>query len=179
MLLFLCSCNFQNKNSNSEFKHYILSLDKIDLPLKTNPFGKLPEISKEFNKQAFNKYKHSWSSQPLGIYYQNQNSIGVIDCAIGDLGLVPFLTTYDLKGNKIDSTGFYNKTGLDMGYEAIEYITFNTDMTITVIDTIKRWNLKDNETDIIDGSMRMTSDEFQYQILSNGQIEKSESLKTK
>ena len=160
------------EQTNSDFENYISTLDQITLPLEANPLGQLPETSKNFDKNAFEKYKHTWTSQPLGIYYQDDNTIGIIDCSIGDWGLVPFLTTYDLKGNKIDSTGFYNKSGQDMGYEAIEHVTFNADRTITVLDTVKRWDFNEDETDIIEGSMKMTTGKVEYRVLDNGRIEK-------
>ena len=184
LLSFLWSCDSPTKKEkstesnkateqiNSDFDNYISTLDQIPLPLEANPLGQLPETSKNFDKNAFEKYKHTWTSQPLGIYYQNDKTIGIIDCSIGDWGLVPFLTTYDLKGNKIDSTGFYDKSGQDMGYEAIEHLTFNADRTITVIDTVKRWDFNEDETDIIEGSMKMTTGKVEYRILDNGQIEK-------
>ncbi len=186
MILFitLWSCNSPTKKehsteivkgseqSYSNFENYISTLDQIPLPLETNPFGQLPETSKNFDKNTFGKYKHTWTSQPLGIYYRDGNTIGIIDCGIGDWGLVPFLTTYDLKGNKIDSTGFYDKSGQDMGYEAIEHVTFNTDRTITVLDTVKRWDFNQDETDIIKGSLKMTAGKVEYRVLDNGRIEK-------
>lgn len=180
----LWSCNSSTKKekstesdksteqTNSDFESYISTLDQITLPLETNPLGQLPEISKNFDKNKFEKYKHTWTSQPLGIYFQDEKTIGIIDCSIGDWGLVPFLTTYDLKGNKIDSTGFYDKSGQDMGYEAIEHVTFNTDRRITVLDTVKRWDFNEDETDIIEGSMKMTTGKVEFRILENGRIEK-------
>ena len=184
LLTILWSCNSStNKDSSTEsvkateqassdFASYITTLDHIALPLETNPLGKLPEISKNFDKKNFEKYKHTWTSQPLGIYYQDEKTVGIIDCSIGDWGLVPFLTTYDLKGNKIDSTGFYDKSGQDMGYEGIEHLTFNADRTITVLDTLKRWEINEDETDIIEESMKVTTGKVKYQILENGKIEK-------
>ncbi|NVK03201.1 MAG: hypothetical protein HWD92_00200 [Flavobacteriia bacterium] len=160
------------EQTSSDFENYISTLDQIPLPLEANPLGQLPETSKNFDKSAFEKYKHTWTSHPLDIYYQDDKTIGIIDCSIGDWGIVPFLTTYDLEGNKIDSTGFYYKSGQDMGYSAIEHLTFNADRTITVLDTVKRWDFNEDETDIIEGSMKMTTGKVEYRILDNGRIEK-------
>ena len=112
-----------------DFEKHISTLDQIPLPLKHNPMGKLQDLSKQFDTSSFKTYKHIWTSQPLGIYYQDEKTVGIIDCSIGDWGLIPFLTTYDFKGNKIDSTGFYVKSGQDLGYQAIEYLTINADRT--------------------------------------------------
>lgn len=160
------------KQGMSNFENYVSTLDHIPIPLKSNPLARLPESSKNFDKNAFEKYKHAWTSQPLGIYYKDEKTVGIIDCSIGDWGLVPFLTTYDLEGNKIDSTRFYEKSGQDIGYEATEHVTFNTDRTITVLDTVKLWDLNEDETDIVQGSMKITTGKVEYRVLENGRIEK-------
>lgn len=98
--------NKATEQTNSDFENYISTLDQIPLPLEANPLEQLPETSKNFDNKAFEKYKHTWTIQPLGIYYKDDNTIGIIDCSIGDWGLVPFLTTYDLKGNKLTRLDF-------------------------------------------------------------------------
>jgi len=184
-LTVLCGCNIKTEkiNSkhnaenveriNSDFYKYLSTLDSIPLPLEHNSMGKFPNLSKKFDKSGFEKYKHTWTSQPLGIYYRDSMTIGIIDCSIGDWGLVPFLTTYDLKGNKIDSTSFYEKSGQDLGYEAIEHLTLNQNRTITLTDTVKRWDINKDQTDIIDGSLKMTTGKVEFRIQENGQIVKS------
>jgi hypothetical protein len=158
--------------SNSDFDKYVSTLEQIPLTLKHNPLGHLPDISKNYDKTGFQKFKHTWTSKPLGIYYKDDQTIGIIDCSIGDWGLVPFLTIYDLNGNKIDSTSFYDKSGQDLGYEAIEYLTLNKNKIIVVVDTVKRWDINNDESDIIEGSMKMTTGKTEYRILENGRIEK-------
>jgi hypothetical protein len=174
----LSSCNNQTEvenstdQTNSDFEKYISTLDQIPLPLEHNPLGELPELSIEYDKTGFKSFKHAWTSQPLGIYYQDEKTVGVIGCSIGDWGLVPFLTIYDLKGNKIDSTGFYHNSGQDIGYESIEYVTFKTDKTIAVLDTIKRWDLNEKKSDFVEGTMKVTTGKVEYQILGDGRIVK-------
>ena len=56
------------------------------------------------------------------------------------------MTTYDLEGNKIDSAGFYAKSSIGFGYRVIEYLTFNADRTITVLDTAQRWEINEDGT---------------------------------
>ena len=93
-----------------------------------------------------------------------------VDLSIGDIGLVPFLTSYDLDGNKLDSLGPYKKSGWDMGYEAVEYVTFNSDLTILVADTVKRWKLNEDETDIIVDSVKVTIDTVIYRLSDKGKF---------
>ncbi len=179
--LLSCNSNKEQKNKildevkaekvSSEFDIYVSTLNQITIPLKVNPWGEFPKTSNTFHKKGYEKYKLSWTSQPLGIYYKDESTIGIIDCSVGDVGLVPFLITYDLKGNKIDSTGFYKKSGRDLGYEAIEHVTFNANKTIVVLDTIKRWSIDEDKSDIVEGSMKMTTGKVEYRILKNGKIE--------
>jgi hypothetical protein len=51
-------------------------------------------------------------------------------------------------------------------------VTFNADKSITVLDTVKRWDFNEDETDIIEGSMKMTTGKVEYRVLDNGRIEK-------
>ena len=162
--------------SVSDFENYILTLDSISLPLEYHIlYGKLPDISKKYDKQGFQRYNYGgWTNQPLGIFYKDNKTIGIIDYSIGDFGTAPFLTTYDFKGNKIDSTSFYAKSGWDMGYEAIEHLIFKENKTIIVLDTVKRWDFNEDETDILEGSMKLTTGKTEYRITDNRKIEKNE-----
>ncbi|BDX37843.1 hypothetical protein CYCD_11980 [Tenuifilaceae bacterium CYCD] len=173
LLISLISCN-SNKNSESvrqnEFEKYIESLDQIPLPLNHNMKIELPELSENYDTSGFLRFKHVWTSKPLGLLYKNDKSIVTIELSIGDIGLVPFLVSYDLNGNKIDSLGPYKKSGWDMGYEAFEYLTINKDRTIIVTDTVKRWKINEDETDIIEDSLTITMDTVLYQITIEGEI---------
>jgi hypothetical protein len=162
--------NEQQDNSENDFENYLKTLDQIPLPLSHNPLGQLPTLSKNYDKQAFEKYKHVWTSQPLGILYNDSKTVTLIDCSIGDWGLVPFLTTYDRHGNKIDSLGPYIKSGEDMGYKAIEYLTINKDRTILVSDSVTTYSLKPDGSGIDETSKKLTVGLTKYSIESDGHI---------
>jgi hypothetical protein len=167
------SCNFSNNpmsNQESEFQEYIKTLDHINLPLKISPYSKLPNISNDFDEDGFKKFKHGWASKPLGVLFNQDNLIGLIDYSIGDAGPSPFLSIFNSNGEKLDSSNFYNKAGWDIGYEAFEYITFNEDKTITVIDTVKRWKLNEDKSDILENTETITSGKVTYKILKEGKI---------
>jgi len=88
------------------------------------------------------------------------------------LGPAPFVTTYDLIGNKIDSIGIFSKTRFDIGYEAMEYFTINTDGSIVVIDSTKTWDLNEDEDDIVEGTMKLNVGKTIYLISESGKIMK-------
>lgn len=170
LLLFAsCSTEEDTKSTENEFQAYLETLDKIDLPLTINPLGELPRISRHYDKNGFDKFKHSWTSQPFGILFQNDKTVGLIDCSAGDLGLVPFLTIYDLKGNKIDSTNFYEKSGQDAGYEAIEYLTFSENK-IVMKDTVKTWDIED---ELGEQKKEVSTEETHFKISPSGTIQKA------
>ena len=183
-ILFLFACEEKGPNSTSQeeksdannwvsFEKYLSSLEMIELPLIHNPNIGLPEISRGYDKNGFKKYHHSWAMQPLGILYKSDQSTGIIDCSAGDWGLVPFLMTYDLEGNKIDSAKFYSISGRDMAYEAIEHLHINEDLSVTITDTVKRWEIKEDQSDIVEGSMKMKTGKTEFQIHRDGRIKKN------
>lgn len=164
--------NEQQGNLEISFENYLKTLDQIPLPFSYNPHGKLPELSKNYNKIGFEKYRQVWASQPLGILYNDNKTVTIIDCYIGDWGLVPFLTTYDKQGNKIDSLAPFKKTGKDMGYDAIEYLTINKDKTILVSDSVRTYALKHDSSGIDETSRKLTIGLTKYTIDENGRIKK-------
>ncbi|MBU2928690.1 hypothetical protein [Winogradskyella psychrotolerans] len=181
LILTLISCKNESKsklnkidselkadNVELNFQAYIKTLDKIKLPIKYSLSES--KFSKKFSKIGFEKYKHVWTSKPYGILYENDNNVVLADLSIGDGGLVPFITSFDLYGNKIDSLGPYKKSGMDIGYEAIEFLTFNNNRKITVIDSIRKWKLNNDGTDIMENSLKITSDTIIYRIKENGKI---------
>jgi hypothetical protein len=57
-----------------------------------------------------------------------------------------------------------------MGYEAVEYITVNKDMTVLVADTVKTWKLNEDETNIINDSVTVTIDTVIYRLSDKGKF---------
>nr|WKN39810.1 hypothetical protein K4G66_14030 [Tunicatimonas sp. TK19036] len=184
-LIISCSTNERNNEGteeqklenqpteiNSEFQNYVKSLDKIPLPLTNNTLESLPELSKNYDKQAFEKYKAQYTVEPLGIFYQSNNIIAIVDVGIGDYGPAPNLTTFDRSGKKIDSISFYQKSGTDMLYEGIEYLTLYKAGKISVVDTVKIWEANEDGTDRIDSTMKTSSNTTVYQVMSDGRIDK-------
>jgi hypothetical protein len=174
VLLILISCAVKNTQERGDqlFSNYLKTLDKIDLPFHHSSVGEFPELSKKYDSLGFAKYKHVWTSKPLGKLFETDSIVVLVDLSIGDNNLVPFITTFDRFGNKIDSLGPYEKSGGDIGYQAVEYLTINKDRFIIVVDTVETWKLNEDESDIIEDSSIVTSDTTIYHITNTGKIVK-------
>lgn len=179
LMFTLSSCSTKNKsvagtgkqfNAKNPFEIYLTTLEQIPLPFKYNPLGKLPELSKNYDKKAFEKYSYFGTSKPLGVLFNDSKTVTIVDCSIGDNGLVPFLTTYDKKGNKIDSLAPFQKSGGDIGYFAIEYLTITKDKNVVVLDSITTYKLKSDNSDVDESTKKITTGLIKYTIAENGQI---------
>jgi hypothetical protein len=182
-LLLLTCCKFDEKSPNSKlelekgkiknmnqyFEEYLKSLDQIPLPLIHNSESlTLPQISLNYNKNAFFTYKYNNTSYPLGILFRDLNVITLIDVSIGDWGPVPFLITFDRGGNKIDSLGPYKKSGEDIESKTIEYLNINKDRTIVVIDSNIKFILDTVPSGIIRKETKSNSGLTKYKINQKG-----------
>ena len=164
---------YNESGTGISFKNYIKTLDQIPLPFNYSQSGKLPELSRNYNREGFEKYKHVWTSQPLGILFKENNFVALVDCSIGDTGLVPCILTFDNHGNKIDSLAPYGKSGSDIGYESTEFIRITKEKDIIVIDSTKKWTLKDDKSDLIEGTMKLTVDTTIYKVDNQGRFKKN------
>ena len=175
MLIFIaCSQKSTVLNNQITFDEYVKTLNQIPLPLNHSSHEEqFSVISKTYDSTGFKNYKHVWTSIPLGKLYESDSVVVLVDLSYGDYGQVPFITSFDRKGNKIDSLGPFKKTGTDIGYYAIEFLTINKDWTIMVTDTLKEWKLNADETDIIPDSLTITIDTTIYKIGKLGKIIKT------
>lgn len=168
----------QNKDSVQSigqpgFDKYVASLSAVPLPFKNSTVtGSIKSYSKNYDKTGFQKFKHAWTTQPIGVLYKTDSYVVTMETSVGEDGQVPYLNSYDKKGNKIDSLAPYKKTGFDMGYESVEYLTVNADKTIRVIDSTKRWKLNKEKTDIIKNTMKLSVDTTVFAVTKEGKIRK-------
>jgi hypothetical protein len=155
------------------FDKYVASLSAVPLPFKNSTTTEsIKSYSKSYDKTGFEKFKHAWTTQPIGILYKTDSYVVTMETSIGEDGQVPYINSYDKKGNKIDSLAPYKKTGFDMGYESVEYLTINADKTIRVIDSTKRWKLNKDKTDIVKNSMKLSVDTTVFAVTTEGKIKR-------
>lgn len=158
----------------SDFDHYLASLDLISTPLVLKPKGGLPELSLEFDSTGFSKYHHRYAQYPLGILWKSENAIALVDVSMGDWGPAPLVTTYDLKGNPIDSILLYDRAGLDAGYASYEYITFLDGGQITVSDTTDTYEVDEEMQRVFEYTLERTTGLVTYSFSESGKITREE-----
>ena len=88
LMFTLSSCSTKNKsvsgtgkqfNAKNPIEIYLTTLEQIPLPFKYNPLGKLPELSKNYDKKAFEKYSYFGTSKPLGVLFNDSKTVTIVD----------------------------------------------------------------------------------------------------
>jgi hypothetical protein len=168
--LMLVSCSRQKEvKSTNDFATYLGSLDSLETPVKFDTKTELKSKSERYDTALFKKYKHAWASVPYGKIFENDSIVVLVDVGVGDI-LVPLITTFTQQGDKLDSINPYDKAGADMGYLSYEFVTINSNKEIIVTDSTKTWKLNKDETDVIQGTERLTLDTVIYRINNQGKI---------
>ena len=165
-LAILGSCNY--RETRSDFDRYLDSLGEIGLPMEYNTFGNVISVSPGYHEELYKTFKHSGANSPVGILFRTNHATVIADGVAADLCFCPAYISYDSFGSKIDSLLPYKASGQDIGYWGIEYLTFAENGTLTVVDTIKEWQKNPDESDLIPGSMKMTTDTTVYQVQEDG-----------
>ncbi|NVK27781.1 MAG: hypothetical protein HWE14_07040 [Flavobacteriia bacterium] len=161
----------KNSQSGQEFRNYLNSLDQLNLPLSTGTSDDLLEPQGGYDQDGFAKYKSERASYPYGIVFHTDSAIGILEVIVGDL-LVPYFTIYNSEGEIIESLFFYDNAGQDPWYEGRVFITFNTDRSIEVRDTVERWEEDENGFPLEDSKVTTTT-LIVYAISESGIVSKS------
>jgi hypothetical protein len=172
LVLFSCSTN-KDTNPNNDFQTYLKSLDKLETPLTFDTKrNEIQVLSQNYDTTLFKIFKHAWSVGPHGKIFENDSIVVLVDISPGDV-VVPLLTTFNQRGQKLDSLNPWNKSGGDIGYESYEFVTINDKKEIIVIDSTTTWDLNEDEDDTIEGTEKLTVDTVTYKIDKKGKIIKT------
>ncbi len=169
-LIFIVSCS----TKDNDFKKYVGQLETLKTPIS---FGtmRFPEqqTKKTYDRDLFLKFGNLTAHEVYGKVFEDEKSIGIIYTVIGDIN-VPILMTYDKQGNKIDSLNlFENASGFDVVSETYEYVTFNPDKTIQVIDSTKTWTTDVSGEERILETEKLTIDTLTHFVNEDGKIVKN------
>ena len=168
-LLFLFGCKSEKTQESSLFSQYVGSIESIGLPFSFYSLDKISTPSDSYLKEGFKKYKLDWSTQPYGKAFVAESFVAIIETWPGDV-IVPVVATYNWNGGKIDSLNLYSGGGIDMGYKATVLATLHPDYSISITDSIRKWELNEEGDDIIPGSDKLTLKKNLYIIDQDGKF---------
>ena len=157
-------------NSKTDIEYYIDSLSQIKSPIELKDNSNV-YLSPNFDKRLFEKFKTSYSNEPIGKLFVNENFIATLEYAVADNGYAPILVTYDIKGNKQDSLYLLQKTGYGDFGQTKETAIIDNYFNITIRDTTKIWKV-DEDFNPIDSTVQTSYKETMYKISKSGKIEK-------
>lgn len=177
-IAFLMGCS-QSKTKTAgdvtalTFSDYLKTLDTIPLPIWHScsdfPF---PDMSLHFDSAGFKKYGDRNCAKPFGILLNNNQNVVTIDLSNGDDCLVPFLSSFDETGHKLDSLDLYQKAYDDTASAVVPYFRIARDKRIVVIDTTKNWK-NDQSSNMIPGSETIAIDSTIYYLSDKGKFTKA------
>jgi hypothetical protein len=168
-ILVSCSSN-GHRETKSEFEKYLGTIGTLQTPVTFDSKTGIHTGSKQkFDSVLFLKYRHRWALKPIGKILHGDSVVLILDLVIGDV-VVPILTTFDKKGIKLDSLNPYSRAGVDMGYECYEFGTITNDRDIMIVDSTRRWDLNKEETNIVNGTDKLTVDTIIYRIDNKGKF---------
>jgi hypothetical protein len=168
-------------NENKEFKEYLLTLDKVELPLTIkgcdNAYAdkrvldKGKDVKASDDNSYFKTYHH-----PYGQIATNGNFSAIITFGLADC-LIPELITFDSNGVQIDrKTIAIGYCGSDCGYSCKEFMKIDRSFVLYTSDTIKSF-----DCDSLGNKLPETEENYviyrQGKLLPSGKIELSEELK--
>lgn len=163
--------------SKEHFQSFLDQLPKIDLPLRIKGCEISNEGLIEFNEDKPSPYVPN-GSYAVGQISTNGNYVSIITLAPAEC-LLPVITTYDPKGEKIDSkTIAIGYCGVGPCFECEEFMTLKEDYSIYTADTIKTSEC-DDDYNPIEGTESIEVVYIEGKLRENGEIELSEKLKKK
>jgi hypothetical protein len=175
-MFFLSSCNstetqtVDNKTNEYTFRDFLHKFKTLNLPFKYRP-----QDLQEENLKSIDLIDTLYTKDQLAIYYgvlsDTTNFYGIITLLPGD-EFVPILTTYDKKGNIIDSKSILvNGCG---GGPCIDYCSSTSiiekDFNIFCTDTVIGPTCDDKDNAII-GTDSIYTSFFKGKIKTNGTID--------
>lgn len=126
------------------FRKYLSSLKKIPKDLVHYSMDNISKYASSYDTSTYECFKLSGCVAPVGIVQEFDSVVVVMEYSIGDYATVPFLVSYNKRGEKIDSLSLFLTSGIDMGYRGIEKLRLQLPY-FEIKDTTYIW---DGENDI-------------------------------
>ena len=178
LIIIFWGCTQPDKNTSGNptkitFSDYVKSLDTISLPFKHScDASQFADSSARFDSTGFKKYRYNGTVRPLGLLFHDDKNIVTVDLSIGDDCLVPFLVSFDKKGNKLDSLAPYEHAGEDSDSMTRPYFKVTKDRRIVITDTTQTWKTGIAGSEV-PGSRKIITDSTIYTLSEKGRFIKA------
>lgn len=173
-LLAACDASLNQDKSfandrEARFQAYLSELPEFPFPLgfSTHPDSNFNFSSVEMIPDLYKEFKHVSASEPLGKMLTEGGTILVLEQIPSDPQMTMSFTTFNEKGEKLDSLIPYAYSGWDQFYFGVEYLSLNSNLQLTIYDTIYRWQ-EDSLGLPIEASKSRETGERLYQINEKG-----------
>ena len=177
--ILLTSCGRVTKSDNNiveknedGFKSVYDTLQKISLPLKWDPTVWRNLAALHEDKYRIANYDLQFTQHPYGILADKESYKAIIFISQTETGS-PILMTIGRDQNPIDTLFILGDWGgNDPSYGVSEIAEINSDLSITLLDSISSWEL-DDKGDRLEDSEDLKIKLDRYRILDNGKIKKT------
>jgi hypothetical protein len=165
---------------NNEFKEFLLTLDKVELPViikgcdDANAGKRISEKGKETttDNSYFKDYHHFFGQISTNGNYSAIITFGLADC------LIPELITFDINGTQIDRKSIaIGYCGSDCGYSCREFMMIDNNFILYTSDTIKSYDCDSIGNEIPDTEKNYVIYK-KGKLLTSGKIELSDELRS-
>ena len=170
VLLFLVACTETPDQKAKKFKQYKQSVGELKLPAKHNSTILFAEIPETTDGDLYKRFGLAHAYKPAGVVHTSDSISIIMDLMVSEAGHAPNLVSYDAFGNKIDSISLYQKSGWDIGYQAIEYLFVESGNMIYVIDSVSTFELNAHGTDELPNTKKTTVDTTYYGFSPTGEF---------
>lgn len=158
----------------SDFDIYLNSLDTIPLPFEYWSEDELPDLSVNYNKSLYPKFKSSQGIKPYGILFRTHKYSIIIECIEGVKSCFPNIICLDSTGFVTDSLSFVLELwGIyDKDLYSDFYISINEEGKIAFIDKKPSLIMVDSAGKEI--GKQLYADTLVYDITGSGRLERND-----
>ena len=172
--LLVINCTGQIQDKNSDFIELRDKLPIIVTPIVFNSNGEITIKAVDLpNNKILRELKNKNSFSAFGKIFETKDFITIIGYIPSASG-TPLLVTIDKDGDELDSFVIYQTVGFDMGYYRSNFVTINTDQSITLIDSLVTRMINEDGSDEIPGTDSLTVTRSKFNLTDKGKFNKTE-----
>ncbi len=174
ILLVFCCNNGQRQKEDSAFSDLCENLPTITTPIVFNSNNDIQLKSIDLpNNRVLNELNAKSGFSVFGKLFESKSFVTIVGYVPDDYGS-PILVNVDNRGNIIELFSLYQSVGFDMGYYRSNFVTINSDKTISIVDSILTRQILEDGSNEIPGSDSLVITKCRFKHSASGKIEKIE-----